>query len=64
MAQPPFTKSKYVSELDLQRDARKHYQKQAEKYEEALIAVLNAQAATPVLTYQLMEKIARKALGT
>ena len=33
-----------------------------ERLENALIAILNAKAPTPVLTYQLMERIAQAAL--
>lgn len=41
MSKPPFVMSKYVNELDLQRDARKYYQEKSEKYEKALIEMGN-----------------------
>jgi len=33
MAKPPFTMSKYATELDLQRDARKYYQERCKELE-------------------------------
>jgi len=36
MAKPPFTMSKYASELDLQRAARKYYETRVARLESAL----------------------------
>jgi len=41
MSKPPFTMSMYVTELDLQRDARKYYQERSERLEMALQDMLS-----------------------
>ena len=59
MSSPPFTMSKYTTELELQRDARKFYQEQSEHFEAALREIVDYGGW---LTSEGLQGVAKEAL--